>query len=202
MRQLIIPAAGHSTRFGSPKLLAEVTGEKVIARALRHAYGLFDQILILVPEDYGLPNQVLVEAGTGSAGALRSVFSRLADDVTVLWSDIVLVGDTLKEILDQPLRTAVAPYVPEIRPYCHLEIKDGAVARVDYGKPLIGNHDQGVFRFRGHVLRKALAQSRSNLLECFEWLDQSDSPVMAYRTSFPTLGFNDPAKLKLINELL
>lgn len=203
MRQLVIPAAGLSSRFGSPKLLAQIGGERLIDRTLRFAQGLFDDVLVLVGQDHGVPRQVSVEPGTGSAGALREVAPLLADDVTVLWSDIVLVGRTLDELLAQPLLAGIAPYVPEVRPYCHLELDGDAVTGVDYGKPVIGNHDQGVFRFQGDALKAALAAtSCQNLLECFEWMHRSGAPVTAYRTSFPTLGFNEPAKLKVIRDLL
>lgn len=203
MRQLVIPAAGRNARFGSPKLLVQVEGERLIDRTLRFARGLFDDVLVLVAEDHGVPRQVRVAAGTGTAGALREIAPLLADDVTVMWSDIVLVGPTLEEALAQPLRAGVAPYVPEVRPYCHLEIEGDAVVAVDYSRPLIGNHDQGVFRFRGDALKAALAAtSCQNLLECFEWMHRAASPARAYRTSFPTLGFNEPARLKAIRELL
>lgn len=203
MRQLVIPAAGHSSRFGSPKLLVEVAGEPLIQRTLRFARGLFDDVLVLVSHDHGAPRQVQVESGTGSAGALREISALLSDDVTVMWSDIVLVGPTLDEVLAQPLHTGIAPYVPEVRPYCHLELDGDSVARVDYGRPLIGNHDQGVFRFHGDALQAALANtSCQNLLECFEWMHLSRLPVTAYRTSYPTLGFNEPAKLTAIRALL
>lgn len=203
MRQLVIPAAGRNTRFGAPKLLAEVAGESVIRRTLRFAQGLFDDVLVLVGQDHGVPRQVTVEPGTGSAGALREIASLLADDVTVLWSDIVLVGPTLEELLAEPLQFGVAPYVPEIRPYCHLALDGDAVTGVDYGKPLIGNHDQGIFRFGGDALKAALrATACQNLLECFGWLHRAGMPVRAHRTSFPTLGFNEPAKLGAIRALL
>lgn len=203
MRQLVIPAAGHSSRFGSPKLLVEIDGERLIDRTLRLAGPLFDDILVLAGADLGAPKSLIVRSGTGSAGALREIASLLADDVTVMWSDIVLLGATLDEVLAQPLEHGVAPYVPEVRPYCHLELDGDAVSGVDYSKPLLGFHDQGVFRFRGHVLRAALSSTDSqNLLECFAWMHRSGCPVMAYRTSYPTVGFNDPAKLEWIRGLL
>lgn len=203
MRQLIIPAAGNSSRFGSPKLLAQVGGERVIDRTLRFAQRLFDEVLVLVSQDHGLPYQALVRPATGSAGALREVAHRLADDVTVIWSDIVLVGDTLDELLVQPLRAGLAPYVPEVRPYCHLELDGDAVTGVDFSRPLVGFHDQGVFRFHGEVLRAALANTRcENLLHCFQWMNWAGAAVTAYRTSIPTLGFNDPARLGAIQALL
>lgn len=202
MRQLVIPAAGYSSRFGSPKLLAEIRGERLIDRTLRMSQGLFDQTLVLVSKDVGLPNQVLVNPGTGSAGALREVSGMLADDVTVMWSDIVLLDQSLPEILCQPLLDGLAPYVPEVRPYCHLQLDGSSVSGVDYGKPLIGNHDQGIFRFRGEALKMVLSYENPNLLESFAWLHQMGRPVQAYRTSFPTVGFNEPAKLEWIRGLL
>lgn len=203
MRQLIIPAAGRSSRFGSPKLLVHINGERLIDRTLRFAHGLFDDVLVLVGEDHVAPRQVIVEPGTGTAGALREIAALLADDVTVMWSDIVLVGPTLQEVLAQPLQYGVAPYVPEVRPYCHLELDGNAVLRADYGKPLTGNHDQGVFRFSGDALKAALqGTSCPNLLECFEWMYRAGLPMSAYRTSVPTLGFNEPARLNAIRALL
>lgn len=175
----------------------------MIDRTLRYARGLFDDVLVLVGQDHGVPRQVHVDPGTGSAGALREIASLLGDDVTVMWSDIVLCGPSLGEVLAHPLHTGIAPYVPEVRPYCHLELHGDSVARVDYGKPLIGNHDQGVFRFQGDALKAALAATECpNLLECFEWMHRSGLPVTAYRTSYPTLGFNEPAKLSAIRSML
>lgn len=203
MRQLVVPAAGLSSRFGSPKLLVQVAGERLIDRTLHFAAGLFDEVLVLVAEDRGLPGQVLVQAGTGSAGALREIAPRLAGDVTVLWSDIVLLGPTLDELAAMPLDAGLAPYVPEVRPYCHLVLSGEVITGVDYGQPLIGNHDQGVFRFRGDVLRAALAAtSCQNLLECLNWMYWAGAGMTAYRTSYPTLGFNEPEKLETVRRLV
>lgn len=82
----VIIAGGASSRFGSPKALARVGGDRVVdrvARALREALG-HDELVAIVNDAglaraIGLPQRPDVRAGFGAVGGLHSALCHARD---------------------------------------------------------------------------------------------------------------------------
>jgi molybdopterin-guanine dinucleotide biosynthesis protein A len=79
----ILLVGGSSTRFGSPKALAELEGETLAERAWR-LLGQVCEERITVGHCDGLPFPSLVDAGTGPVAAIAAGLGAAAHDLAVV----------------------------------------------------------------------------------------------------------------------
>ena len=79
----ILLVGGSSSRFGSPKALAELAGETLAERAWR-LLGQVCEERIAVGRCHGLPFQTLADAGTGPVAAIAAGRGAAAHDVAVV----------------------------------------------------------------------------------------------------------------------
>ncbi len=79
----ILLVGGSSTRFGSPKALAELEGETLAERAWR-LLGQVCEERIAVGHCDGLPFPSLVDAGTGPVAAIAAGLGAAAHDLAVV----------------------------------------------------------------------------------------------------------------------
>lgn len=87
---VILLAAGASRRFGSPKALALLDGEPLLARALRTVRSFAgDRYLVVLGHHHAeilnavpieTPHRVVVSISTGLSGSIRAALTALPDD--------------------------------------------------------------------------------------------------------------------------
>lgn len=103
----VILAAGRSTRFGSPKQLADVGGRTMLERVVDVARGAgLDPVIVVVPRGLGPPNDVMTVINHDpSAGLSRSLRLGIAavpidaDGAVILLGDQPTVAPTLVRAL-------------------------------------------------------------------------------------------------------
>jgi molybdopterin-guanine dinucleotide biosynthesis protein A len=115
-----ILAGGASRRFGEPKALALLQGERLVARAAQALAGLVGHAVVITHDPViaaaaGLPSRPDgVQRGgplAGLATALEWALERGDDGVLLLACDLPLVGGTaLRRLLDAAAPPATAPF--------------------------------------------------------------------------------------------
>ena len=84
MSTVAVMAGGKSSRMGRDKLLVEVEGETLVARAVRELGGAFDTVLLSVAggKSYDVPAEPVEDVfpGCGPLGGLHAVLLRTEDE--------------------------------------------------------------------------------------------------------------------------
>jgi 2-C-methyl-D-erythritol 4-phosphate cytidylyltransferase/2-C-methyl-D-erythritol 2,4-cyclodiphosphate synthase len=100
----VVVAGGRGTRFGAAKQFADLNGESVSARSVRHARSVASTVVLVVPEGYdgdGEGADVVVTGGTSRASSVRAGLANCAD------ADIVVVHDAARPLASTALFGAV-----------------------------------------------------------------------------------------------
>lgn len=92
----IVLAGGRSTRFGSDKLVADVDGAPLLDHALTAALGIAEQVVLVGPSTYAVPDGVtVVREDPPFSGPYAAVVAGLDALGTSVTSVLVLAGDLL-----------------------------------------------------------------------------------------------------------
>lgn len=145
-----------------------------------------------------------------------------SNDVVICWGDVFFQhSEIIDELLSRPLKfSGIIPAVMKDDPYVSLLV-DSSLACISadfskYGeKHPTGFHDQSVFRFNMSMLRDALSSlnrcfwkngryitpgGELSLLHSFHYLYNIGLPAHVYGTDYPTLSFNTPDEVRIIQE--
>jgi molybdopterin-guanine dinucleotide biosynthesis protein A len=157
----VIQAGGQSTRYGSPKALAHVYGEPIIARVMRVLAPVVDEVVLIandarIADSTRLPARADVRAGLGALGGIYTALlwakERAAPGILTVACDMPFLStDLLRAIVIDATNSQSDVVVPEsggrrgIEPLCAfyatscLPAIEAAIARDDLR--MIGFHD-------------------------------------------------------------
>lgn len=104
----VVVAGGRGTRFGSAKQFADLDGETVSARSVRHARSVASTVVLVVPEGYagnGEGADVVVIGGPTRAASVRAGLASCPE------TDVVVVHDAARPLASADLFGAVVSAV-------------------------------------------------------------------------------------------
>jgi 2-C-methyl-D-erythritol 4-phosphate cytidylyltransferase/2-C-methyl-D-erythritol 2,4-cyclodiphosphate synthase len=134
----VVVAGGRGTRFGATKQFADLDGETVSARSVRHARSVASTVVLVVPEGYAGDGEGADVVVTGGPTRASSVRAGLANCVE---ADIVVVHDAARPLASTDLFAAVVDAV--------INGADAAVpglAITDTVKKVVSQGDSSVIR--------------------------------------------------------
>jgi 2-C-methyl-D-erythritol 4-phosphate cytidylyltransferase len=154
----VIVAAGRSSRFGAPKLLEPLGGQRVIDHAVATAVAVSDGVVLVADDPRvsdGQPVDAVVGGGTSRSGSVRAGLAVVPDGVAMVLvhdgarpgadADLYLrVADALVDGVD-----AVVPVVPVVDTIKRIDAARKVTATVDRSDLVAVQTPQG---FRRSVL--------------------------------------------------
>lgn len=197
MRDLLIIAAGNSTRMGNiqvPKALYPVLGKPNLVNTIQLARPHFDRVLVFCRDGSrevftktlgSLDAEVIeIESGFGDGHAvLTALKTREFDAPVVMWGDTYLeTDDVFTELLARPAPTEsepmIFPVVQESHPYVTINITfANYVMGADFSKHgelhASGLHDQSVFWIHARRMTEVLTQMHNVLWKNGRYIAES-----------------------------